>query len=120
MSPASFGLTETPDDWDWNHPAFNAIAARYRSMGVRVVNPAEMDLEAGDVGHHPWHVYIRRDIKALADCTRIAMLPGWENSKGATLEHHIAHELGMQVEYLPGAVIAIRDYAPSLASGAAR
>ncbi|ATN89881.1 nucleotide pyrophosphohydrolase [Mycobacterium phage Klein] len=100
MSPESFGLTETPTDWDWNHPAFNKAAEFYRSQGFEVVNPAEMDAEAGDVGELEWHEYLRRDIKVLADCTHIAMLPGWENSKGAQLEHHIAQELGLTVEYL--------------------
>ncbi|KZA10527.1 Phosphoribosyl-ATP pyrophosphohydrolase [Acinetobacter baumannii] len=112
MSPESFGLTETPTDWDWNHPAFNKAAEFYRSQGYEVVNPAEMDAEAGDVGALEWHEYLRRDIKALADCTHIAMLPGWENSKGAQLEHHIAQELGLTVEYLNNAAICIRPWIP--------
>ncbi|QGJ93798.1 nucleotide pyrophosphohydrolase [Mycobacterium phage Hannaconda] len=100
MSPESFGLSETPADWDWNHPAFNRAAERLRAQGHTVINPAELDTEAGDVGELEWHEYLRRDIKVLADCTHIAMLPGWENSKGARLEHHIAQELGLTVEYL--------------------
>ncbi|ABD58086.1 hypothetical protein Porky_110 [Mycobacterium phage Porky] len=100
MSPASFGLSEVPSDWDWNHPAFNRLAARYRAQGYEVINPAELDVEAGDVGDLEWHEYLRRDIKVLADCTRIVMLPGWRNSKGARLEHYIASELGFEVDYL--------------------
>ncbi len=112
MGPESFGLTEAPEDWDWNHPEFNRVAEIYREAGYTVVNPAELDVEAGDVGQKPWDFYLRRDIKVLTDCTRIVMLPGWENSKGARLEHHIADQLGLSVEYRPGAKVAIRDYAP--------
>jgi hypothetical protein len=102
MSPSSFGLEETPPGWDWNHPMFHRIAAVYREAGHEVINPAEVDAEAGDAGEHAWDFYLRRDIKILADCDHIVMLPGWINSKGARLEHHIAEELGMEITYLEG------------------
>lgn len=91
----SGGMTGLPD---LNFPAFHRAAAKLRARGLHVVNPAELD-EDDDLGM-PWGYYLRRDIRALVDCTHIAMLPGWENSKGARLERHIAIELGMPVEYL--------------------
>lgn len=97
MSPASFGLVDVPEGWDWNHPAFYSAAAQCESAGYKVINPAQLDADAGDVGTEEWHVYLRRDIKALADCDTIVMLPGWESSKGARLERHIASELGMEI-----------------------
>lgn len=97
MSPTSFGLSETPKGWDWNRAAFSRLAATLRRAGCQVINPAELDAEIG-LGEE-WHVYIRRDIKALADCTGIVLLRGWEKSKGARLELHIALELGMDVLY---------------------
>lgn len=100
MSPSSFGIDYTPEDWNWNHPAFYAAAEIYRAAGHDVINPAEVDAVAGDTGDHPWDFYLRRDIKILADCDHIVMLPGWHSSKGAVLEHHIAGELGMTVTYL--------------------
>lgn len=79
---------------EMNFPAFNAKAAELRSQGRDVVNPAEHD-EAPDL---PWHVYLRKDIRLLMDCDTIHMLPGWESSRGARLELHIAKELGFYVE----------------------
>lgn len=98
MSPSSFGLTETPPDWDWNHPMFHHVAGIYRQAGHKVINPAELDADVG-LGH-AWDIYLRRDVVALAECNHIVMLPGWEGSKGARLEHHIATELGMEVTYM--------------------
>lgn len=84
---------------DLNFPAFHRAAASLRASGWQVINPAEMDAADGDVKRE-WHEYMRRDIRALMDCTHIAMLDGWEKSKGAKLEKHIAQELGMGVIFV--------------------
>lgn len=81
---------------DLNFPAFHAAAARLRARGLEVVNPAEINPESG----MSWEACMRADIKALCDCEALAMLPGWERSKGAHLEVHIAHRLGMQIRAL--------------------
>lgn len=76
-----------------NFPAFHAEAARLRAMGHDVVNPAEINVP------HPgtWQAAMRADIAALVTCDSILLLPGWEASRGATLELHIAQQLGMEV-----------------------
>lgn len=76
----------------FNYPAFNKKAKELRTT-YQVINPAEMLKNPND----PWHVHLRRDIAALVKCDAIYMLPGWKESKGARLEHHIASELGMKV-----------------------
>lgn len=76
-----------------NFPAFNCSAAKLRAAGFDVVNPAEHGEEPGKA----WADYLRKDIRLLMDCDAIALLPGWEKSKGAKLEVHIATELGMRV-----------------------
>lgn len=81
---------------DLNFPAFHREAAHYRAMGYEVVNPAEINADPSA----EWLDCMRSDIKQLVDCDAIAMLPGWERSKGASLEHHIANGLGMQVIYI--------------------
>lgn len=78
---------------DYNFPAFYAAATELRSRGWDVVNPA--DLNIGN--QKDWKGCMIEDIKHLLKCDAIVMLPGWEKSKGASLEHHIATELGLMV-----------------------
>lgn len=76
---------------EWNFPAFHAAAAALRADGHEVINPAELNPDTT----MEWHQCMRVDIAALVTCEGIALLPGWRNSKGATLEEHIADRLGM-------------------------
>lgn len=78
---------------DLNFPAFHAEAARLRALGYDVVSPAEVNPDHT----MSWEQCMRADIKALCDCDAIALMPGWENSKGAHLELHIAHRIGLKV-----------------------
>lgn len=83
---------------DFNAPAFHTAAASLRASGYEVINPAEMD--AADPAPLTWEQYLRRDIKVLVECDAIGMLTGWENSRGAKLEKHIAEALGMRVIFV--------------------
>jgi hypothetical protein len=57
-----------------------------------------MGLECGDTNGHTWDCWLRWDILGmLQECDSIALLPGWESSKGARLELHIAQELGWNI-----------------------
>ncbi len=78
---------------DHNRPQFNLCAQLLRERGYDVCNPVEFD-EAPDL---PWSDYLRKDIRALMDCGGVITLPGWQESRGATLEVYVAHALGMQV-----------------------
>jgi hypothetical protein len=78
---------------DFNFPAFNAEATRLRAKGLHIVSPAEVNPDTTMT----WEQCLRADIKALCDCDAIALMPGWQQSKGAHLEMHIAHRLGLQV-----------------------
>jgi hypothetical protein len=90
---------------EFNFPAFRAAAIDLRAQGYDVVNPAELDendvLPDGTAAH-PWSFYLRRDLQALLDCDAIYLLPGWQDSRGASLEAHVAEVLGMHItEILP-------------------
>jgi hypothetical protein len=78
---------------DFNFPAFNKIAADLRVRGYIIENPAEH----GVIEDAEWADYMDYDLTRLGLCGMVAVLPGWENSKGARLEVHIARELGMPV-----------------------
>lgn len=78
---------------DLNFPAFHDAAQQLRRLGFQVVNPAEINPDA----NMSWEQCMRADIKALCDCDTIALLDGWEASKGAHLEVHIGHRLGMTI-----------------------
>ncbi|WP_417219007.1 DUF4406 domain-containing protein [Achromobacter spanius] len=81
---------------DLNFPLFHAEAKRLRATGHDVVNPAEINVDPTK----GWEDCMRVDIAELMKCEAIAMLPGWQQSRGASLEHHIATELGLLVFYL--------------------
>ncbi len=85
-----------------NFPAFHAAAERLRAAGLEVVNPADHGLVDG-LG---WADYMRWDLVKLAGCHSVYVLPGWEKSKGASLEVFIAHALGMPVFTVEGAALA--------------
>lgn len=76
---------------DHNFPAFHAAATRFRQAGWDVANPAENFDGRTDL---PREAYLRADMVMLAQCDAIAMLPGWEDSRGAKLEYTVARELG--------------------------
>lgn len=84
-------MTGIPDS---NFPAFHRWAAKLRADGFEVVSPAEIQ-EAGT-----WELCLRADLRELCTCEAIALMPGWEGSRGAHLELHVAHRLGMKVMHL--------------------
>lgn len=71
-----------------NYPAFMEAARTLRGFGHTVVNPAELNPQ-----DTPYVEAMKRDIKGLLECDGLFMLSGWQASKGATLEYHIAKVL---------------------------
>lgn len=78
----------------FNFPAFNAAAGHLRDLGHDVINPAEND--GGDASQS-WAYYIRQDIGHVLSVEAIAVLPGWQKSRGATLEVTIARALELPI-----------------------
>ena len=94
-----------------NFLAFHAAAAELRALdvghtvgwgGIQVVNPADLNPDPNT----SWRECMATDIKALVDCDTVLMLPGWLESRGASLERKIAIRLGMLVFYDIGALRA--------------
>ncbi|WP_307867059.1 DUF4406 domain-containing protein [Variovorax sp. E3] len=79
-----------------NYPAFHAAAARLRALGYHVENPAENPAPACG----SWLGYMRLALAQLVTCDHIALLQGWERSKGAGVEWRLACDLGLPVSII--------------------
>jgi nucleoside 2-deoxyribosyltransferase len=53
----------------------------------------------GCVMKEDWEVWLRGDLKQISRCDGVVMLPKWEKSKGAVVEHDFAKERGIPVFY---------------------
>lgn len=86
----------------YNYPAFEAAARALREAGHAVISPHELELAQGfkPADSFPDSAYaaaMRRSIAALLEADAVVMLPGWESSRGACLEHAIATALGIPI-----------------------
>lgn len=80
---------------DYNYPAFEAAAEHLREcLGYDVVSPHE--LFGGDTTR-PYGDYMRTGLMAMLGCDEVYMLPGWERSRGASLERKVAEACGIPV-----------------------
>lgn len=92
---------------EFNFPAFDAAAEKYRAMGWEVVNPAEHDREAGldvtgmtgDPAEAEAAGFVLTDallwdLHQVAECDGIVLLAGWSRSSGAKAELALAAALG--------------------------
>lgn len=73
----------------------------YKNGGFDVVNPVKIGEEI--LKANPKATYsdiMAADLKALAECTHITLLEGWESSKGAQREKAEAEKLGLEIMYL--------------------
>lgn len=90
-----------------NREAFAARAAELIAAGYEPLNPWDISPEghAGtclgeEFAHDAQHCYgchLRADIAEMMFCDGISLLPGWNLSKGATTEHHVAMSIGLSI-----------------------
>lgn len=80
--------------------AFNTFIEYERlltSHGHEVTNPMRLP-------HAPdseWEDFMAMDIAHLVRCEAIFLIPGWEDSRGARLEHKLAKHLRLKVIHGP-------------------
>ena len=76
-------------------------AAKYLKKGWAVFCPHTMtrDIARNFAESLTWEQWLETDIAWLACCDAIHMLPNWEKSKGACLEHVVARGLGLEIFY---------------------
>ena len=82
---------------EFNYPAFHEAEERLLDVGYAVLNPANIDALHNPEPGQPqeWDWYMRHALRQVLDADGIALLPGWEFSRGAKLERHIGRELGI-------------------------
>lgn len=103
---------------EFNFPAFNAAAAKLRAAGHFVFNPAERDNErhgtdiskgnaTGDeeqcAREHGFDLRVALAEDADFICRQadaIALLPGWQESRGARAERALAVALGLETIFM--------------------
>lgn len=103
---------------EFNFPAFETAAYTLRKQGYSVFNPAEADQKRHGqdfAKNNPTgsqelaakdHGFSLREALAIDtaficnEAEAIALLPGWENSKGARAEWALAQALGLKTMYL--------------------
>ena len=87
-------ITDTPG----YREAFDAADDYLRSLGHEVYNPAAMGDEFGD-GPGGWGQYLARDLQCIltAGIEAVAVLEGWQGSRGARLEVHAAVAAGIPI-----------------------
>lgn len=77
-----------------NAPIFREVARRLRNVGLDVLNPAENHDGRMDL---PRPAYLRATAEQVLKADAVAVLSGWEHSRGARLEVALARELGLPI-----------------------
>lgn len=109
---------------DNNFPQFDEYAERLAARAdIIVVSPADLDRQVGLDGTRPLTRFERqaafkRDIEVLLGCDLIAVMPGWERSRGARFEVEQMRLLGKDVVHADSlepldsfSIRAAREYA---------
>jgi len=82
-------------DYDDVVKAFNTAEEGLLDKRYVVVNPIKLVSRGMD-----WNKAMRTCIKAMMSCDAIALLPGWSDSRGVSIEYEIAEMLDFEFIYL--------------------
>lgn len=93
-----------PEEYE---PLFYTAEDQLKAKGYEVINPLRIAKgiapELIDPKTHTereiWRTIVKADITELMKCDAIYILPNWERSEGATLEHDIAKGLYLAIDY---------------------
>ena len=79
----------------WNKSLIEKLKKEYPDS--KIINPMKLDHSQHDKS---WEAYMKVCIIARCQCDMIAMLPNWQDSKGANVELEIATQLNFYTEFL--------------------
>lgn len=89
---------------DFNYPLFHEVGRYLKEKREPFFSPAHHS--AGHELEPPepdeamsWEYYMKKSLRMLLGSDRILMLPGWKESRGASLERELAIVLKISVEY---------------------
>jgi Domain of unknown function (DUF4406) len=89
-----------------NYPAFDKATILLQDRGFAILNPASIDTDMQLDTRMTWDWYMRHAIRMVLTADAIALLPGWENSKGACLEREIGQALELDIRLLEDWLLA--------------
>ncbi len=102
----------TREEEDYNVHRAGKAAAIYRRKGFRVFVPhlqsGYIDRNFNNDGYFVYEDWLEEDIYWLAKCDVVVFLPGWEDSRGACIEHMVAKGLGKEIHYLDDTELEVR------------
>lgn len=84
----------------WNAPAFQEAQTALVAQGWEVVTPLDLVPVENPDQIPAWEDCLRHDLQAVLLCDGVALLPGWEQSRGASLEVRVANTVGIPVKTL--------------------
>ncbi len=95
---------KTREEEDRNVRAAAEVAAHYLKRGWVVFCPHTMtcmiDREFNKDKVLDWSDWMHTAIYWLSKCDAVAFLPGWRESRGATIEHMVSIVMGKEIIYL--------------------
>jgi hypothetical protein len=95
---------DTPEEVEENVKRAEAVAWLYYLKGYAVFCPHaqthRIHLRYNGDGIFEYEDWLQADIAWLKDCDVIVFIAGWEESKGARMEHVMAKALGKEIHYL--------------------
>jgi len=87
-----------------NREHFTYADKALRAYGFGVVNPKDIpaceDMKCGGDPQyvHTWECWLKYDLREMLLCDGVALLFGWQLSRGASLEVRVADEVGIPVK----------------------
>lgn len=73
--------------------AFDRAEALLEEAGYQSINPMRRGVDQ----NKSWLDYMRDSLRDIAEADGIALLPGWERSRGARVEETLGRGLGLSV-----------------------